>query len=556
MGDVTASFFAAGPRTGLPPEGSGRLRPHVFGIACLLAAGVAPAVRAADAPPTFDEQVLPILREHCCGCHNPDKRKGGLDLTSHGQAMAGGSSGEVIAPGDPDGSHLWQLVSHASEPKMPPESDRLPAEPLDVIKRWIAGGALERSGAAPVARKTASIALEAGAVAAPDGPPVMLPRLSLEVISAGTRPTTITALAASPHGDVVVVGGRRQLLCYRADSREFTGVLPFPEGVVKAVRFSRNGRLLVAGGGAAAKSGRVVVWDVATAARVVEVGDEYDEVLAADLSPDQRLVALGGPGRVVRILATGDGRVESEIRRHTDWVTALEFSPDGTMLVTGDRAGNLFLWETRGAREGGVLRGHAGPITGVAWRGDGRAVASVSGDGSIRLWDSKAGAQIKTWQTHAGGAEGIAWLPDGRIATTGRDRRAKLWKPDGQMIREMAALDDIGTRVAATADGKTVFAADWAGGVTAFNAADGKPAGTLDTNPPKLQSRLKAAKQALAEVVAAGEPAAEKAKTMAEAMQVAESQLAAARKAEAAKAVERWKSEIDFSRGSAPKPAR
>jgi WD40 repeat protein len=220
-------------------------------------------------------------------------------------------------------------------------------------------------------------------------------------------------------------------------------VLPFPEGVVKTVRFSRNGRLLVAGGGSAAKSGRVVVWDVATAARVVEVGDEYDEVLAADLSPDQRLVALGGPGRVVRILATGDGRVESEIRRHTDWVTALEFSPDGTMLVTGDRAGNLFLWETRGAREGGVLRGHTGPITGVAWRGDGRAVASVSGDGSVRLWDPKAGAQVKTWQAHAGGVEGIAWLSDGRIATTGRDRRAKLWKQDGQMIREMPPLDEV-----------------------------------------------------------------------------------------------------------------
>jgi hypothetical protein len=52
--------------------------------------------------------------------------------------------------------------------------------------------------------------------------------------------------------------------------------------VVKTVRFTRNGRLLLAGGGEAATSGRVVVWDVAQAARIAELGEEYDEVLAAD----------------------------------------------------------------------------------------------------------------------------------------------------------------------------------------------------------------------------------------------------------------------------------
>ena len=52
-----------------------------------------------------------MFREKCCSCHNPDKKTGGLDLTSFGQTMAGGSSGEVIAPGDPDGSYLMMLVT-------------------------------------------------------------------------------------------------------------------------------------------------------------------------------------------------------------------------------------------------------------------------------------------------------------------------------------------------------------------------------------------------------------------------------------------------------------
>jgi hypothetical protein len=204
----------------------------------------------------------------------------------------------------------------------------------------------------------------------------------------------------------------------------------------------------------------------------------------------------------------------------------------------------------------------------VAWRPDGAALASASADGSVRLWDPKEAKQVKTWTAHAGGAESLAWFPDGRLATTGRDKRVKLWKADGSPEREMAALAEIGTRVAATADGTRILAGDWGGGVTVFTAADGKPAGTIDTNPPKIEQRLRAAEKVLTEVAATGQTAAEKAKAAADALAVAESQMAAARKAadeataefeaakareaEAAKAVERWKAEAEFSRGSSP----
>jgi hypothetical protein len=271
---------------------------------------------------------------------------------------------------------------------------------------------------------------------------------------------------------------------------------------------------------------------------------------------------------VVRLLATADGAVAGEIRRHTDWITALEFSPDGTLLATGDRAGNLHLWETRGTRDAGALKGHTGLITAVAWRPDGAVLASTSGDGSVRLWDPKEAKQVKTWAAHAGGAEAVTWLADGRLATTGRDKRAKLWKADGQLEREMAALPEVGTRVAATADGTRILAGDWGGGLTVFTAADGKPAGTIDTNPPKIESRLRAAEKVLAEVAATGQTAAEKAKAAADALAAAESQMVAARKAadeataefeaakareaDAAQAVERWKAEAEFSRGHPP----
>ena len=530
------------------------------------------AARAADTPPNFEEHVLPIFREKCCSCHNPDKMAGGLDLSSWGQTMAGGSSGDVVDPGDAEGSYLYQLVTHESEPTMPPEADKLPSASLDLIKNWITGGAIERNGAQPMARKQNAIAIDSAVATKPDGPPVMPPRLSLEVVTRGRRPTTVTALATSPHGDVLALGSRQQVLLYHTGSLDLVGVLPFPEGVVRVTRFSRNAKLLLAGGGRAAASGRVVVWDIATAKRVAEVGEEFDEVLAADISADQRYVALGGPAKIVRLLKTADGGLAHEIRKHTDWVTALEFSPDGKRLATADRSGNLFLWETRGARELATLSGHTGGITAVAWRPDGKLVASVSADGSARLWDAKTGASVKNWACHGGGAEWIGWLPDGRLVTTGRDKKVKLWKADGALERELGPLAEIGTRVAATSDGARIFAGDWSGELAAFATADGAKAGGLDTNPPRLEQRIAAAEKALAEVAAAEQAVAEKARQAAEGVQLAESQMAAARKAaeestaeleavkarqaEAGKGVERWKGELEFSRQPPPVPVK
>ena len=73
------------------------------------------------------------------------------------------------------------------------------------------------------------------------------------------------------------------------------GTLPFQEGAVHDLRFSRNGDLLVAAGGRGAYSGKVVVFDVKTGERRATIADEQDIVLSADISSDQTLIALGGP---------------------------------------------------------------------------------------------------------------------------------------------------------------------------------------------------------------------------------------------------------------------
>src|SRR5262245_50042887 len=110
-----------------------------------LLAAVGPA--AADPKnPTYTDDVTPILRQHCAGCHGTDKQRGGLNVATFASTMQGGSSGAVVVPGDPDKSRLFTLAAHKEEPKMPPKSDRIPDAQLATIRLWIEQGGRENSG--------------------------------------------------------------------------------------------------------------------------------------------------------------------------------------------------------------------------------------------------------------------------------------------------------------------------------------------------------------------------------------------------------------------------
>src|SRR5947209_12633188 len=95
---------------------------------------------------TYEEHVLPVLRDKCVACHNQDKKRAGLVLDNYTRVLQGGSSGAVVKAGDPEGSALYRVVAHKEEPFMPPKSPALPKESLDLIYRWIEGGALEHAG--------------------------------------------------------------------------------------------------------------------------------------------------------------------------------------------------------------------------------------------------------------------------------------------------------------------------------------------------------------------------------------------------------------------------
>lgn len=460
------------------------------------------AITHAQPKVTFDEHVLPIFQQSCLNCHNPDKAKGGLDLSSYTGTLKGGSGGKIAEPGDA-GSKLITVVLQSAEPKMPPEGDKLANDKIDILKQWITGGLLEN--ATSTARKSSKPKFEStprtDPATKPEGPPPMPVDLLLEPPVVTASASAVHSLAASPWAPLLAVSGQRQVLLYDSDSLELAGILPFPEGDPISLAFTPDGRYLIVGGGVPGKSGLTITFDVTNGQRSLTAGKEFDSVLASDIRPGFDLVATGGPSRLLKIWNTATGELVKSIRKHTDWITALDLSPDGVLLASGDRNGGVWVWESETGNEFHTLRGHQAAITAAAFRADSNLLATSSEDGTVRIWEMNGGTEVKKIDANNGGVTTFSWARDGTLLTAGRDLKAKLWKPDFSPLRDLSSpLPALPTACALDAEGKRAFIGDANGAISVFHCDDGKLIGQLPSNPPTIAARLESIQSQLADL--------------------------------------------------------
>jgi hypothetical protein len=330
--------------------------------------------------------------------------------------------------------------------------------------------------------------------------------LPIEPVLHTGRGGAISGFATSPWAPLIAVAGQKEVLLFNTDTLQLLGILPFDEGEPIDLKFSQNGKLLLAGGGRAAKSGGVVVWDVVTGEHLMTIGQEYDCVLAADMRPDQAQVALGGPSRLVKIFSTRTGELQHKIKKHTDWVIAVAYSPNGQILATADRNGGISLWDPDTAQELFTLNGHKAAVTALSWRPDSKLLASASEDGTARLWDVQEGKQVKSWTANSSGALCINYARDGRLVTCGRDNAVTAWDGSGGKPRHFEFFGNIPLRAVFSSDGQRVFAADFAGRIGVWNTSDGKRLGELNADPLPLADQIAAVQKRIQDLTADAGP--------------------------------------------------
>ncbi len=121
------------------------LPPKYFCLAlALTASGLSPA---SAEPPSFSQDVRPLLSDRCLKCHGPDDkgRKGNLRLDLRDDALTGGKSGAAgIVPGNiSDSEILRRMRSTDPDEVMPPPAMKkaLTPDEIRLFEQWVADGA-------------------------------------------------------------------------------------------------------------------------------------------------------------------------------------------------------------------------------------------------------------------------------------------------------------------------------------------------------------------------------------------------------------------------------
>ena len=97
-----------------------------------------------DSARVFLDVIHPILDTRCVSCHNPEKKKGELLLTSFEEIMKGGESGPVVKTGSADESDIVKriLLPERHDDRMPPSGkQQLTEDQKDLISWWVDLGA-------------------------------------------------------------------------------------------------------------------------------------------------------------------------------------------------------------------------------------------------------------------------------------------------------------------------------------------------------------------------------------------------------------------------------
>ncbi|MBM4003559.1 MAG: hypothetical protein FJ295_09775 [Planctomycetes bacterium] len=416
---------------------------------------------------SFRSQVAPILVNNCLACHGPKKAEGGYRVDNFERLMAAGESGSHgFSPKAVDASEGFRrIVSSDASERMPLEGDPLPADQVELIKKWIEEGATF-DGPDPKANLATVI------------PPPVHPDPPAEYPHA----MPVTAITFSPDGSEVIVGGYNELTLWNAANGQLNRRWKNVGQRTFALAFSPDGKSLAVGGGTPGRLGEVRVFDFATGNLKAVLGTTSDVVLDVSYSPQGDRIAIGAADGVLRIVESESGKELFAINSHSDWVTATAWNADGTKLASVSRDKTAKVFDSKTGELAVTYSGHGQPVRGIAFHPDGAELFSAGNDKKIHRWKLADGA--KTAEVAFGDEVYKLPLGGGFLFASSADKSLRQFdaKTHGQ-IRAFAGPTD-SVLCAAYHDGtKRVAGGVFSGGVHVWNLADGNAIATFIAAP-------------------------------------------------------------------------
>ncbi len=458
----------------------------------------APPSAHAQAPVSFINDIAPILKENCFGCHGAKNPKGKLDMTRYESLRKGGTKDDPIMPGKPEDSYMIDAVrGNGGAAIMPPKEagERLGKDKIALLERWIKEGAKLDTGIA----KETDLPRELRARWKPPAPPATYPYA-----------VTVTALAFTPDNKHIVVGGHHELTVWDVPTAKLEKRIHTRCRRAMAMVFLPDGKLVVAGsrpgeegdvrvydinGGTPKMVNGVAVLDGINDPKVMlkKLLESDDEVLALAVSADGKQLAAGGCDRIVNVWDLSAGiaaaKLTQSFENHADWVFGVAFSPDGKTLLTCSRDKTAKVWDLIKKESVATFPDHQQSVNGVAFKLDGKAGFSVGDDAQLRTFNTSGDQAGKAIRASGGHAKPVlklaahAKLP--LLATASADMTVRLWNPDsGAALKTLTGHTDHVFAVAISPDGTLVASgAALTGEVKIWKVADGTVVKAFNASP-------------------------------------------------------------------------
>jgi WD40 repeat protein len=420
-----------------------------------------PSLLLLAASPSFHTDVRPLLEKHCTGCHQPASKSGGLDLTSYNEFRKGGKRGSPFLSGKPEESITVQYLTGEIQPRMPLGRAALSNPEINLFREWIRAGAVDDTPAATESNEAIVY----------------------------FQPPVINSLRFSPDGKSLAVSGNREILIHSLNTQSAPKRLRGKAERILSLAYSKDGQLLVAGGGTPARFGEVQIWNPNEAKLLHSATLTNDTIFGASLAPDASRIAVGAADNTVHVFETSTAKELYKIGNHEDWVLSTIFGVDSKRFVSvsrdraakiNDAASGAFLENANLLKTelyavsrhpskdiiviGGEdrypyvylldrsrnmkiaddstlvrrIERQDGPIAALDWSPDAKWIAVAGGSPKVNLYDADTGKLSQSCSGHKAGIYTLSFSPDSKVlATGGFDGHVRLYSTaDCSLLRD------------------------------------------------------------------------------------------------------------------------
>ena len=167
---------------------------------------------------------------------------------------------------------------------------------------------------------------------------------------------------------------------------------------INAVVFSPDGTRLASSGRSSDSNVTLQIWDTESREQLWDAESKESAhflrttgvVNALAFSPDGKMLASGGTDMTVQGRDSATGEPITTLTGHTNGITALTFSPDNHTLASGSADGKVRFWNSKKGRSLPVhITGHTIQMETVTFYKDSTTLVSVAHDGVVSFWDVK-----------------------------------------------------------------------------------------------------------------------------------------------------------------------